>query len=421
MLFRSLQELSAQAADGWQLSAKIWLQHSHRQIAPTLLQSSSSDQQTDRSLRLTAHAERQGSHSRSRLQQTYSREYLLFQTPALQALSQTQTLQTSLNHRHIFGNLHLLELTAQYFYAQAQSPSGYAATATQHRSRLSAFYRYRSANERWQISALTRGEYLWGLYPRAALSLQSHYQAARAWRLRLHAAHNYRLPTLNDWYWRVGGNPNLRPESNQIAEIALQYERPQGSSTQQIWRIQAEAQAYYSQTRDYIAWLPDERTAQWSVFNLGSVQAFGVQTQGRVGLHLDSLWRIELSPRYSFTRAYEIGNSEKSQLIYAPQHQAQAQLQAAYGERFGAFYRQEWTGARRVDERTSLPRYSLADAGIWANLRCGKFGANVELQVYNLFNRDVQIIANRPMPRRWWALSIRFDLHSAPQARKREG
>ncbi len=415
-----LQEFYVQATESWQFAAKIWLQHTHRLLPPTLLQSSSADEQTDRSLRLTTYAERQKGSSRSRLQQSYVRESLRFQTPALDALSQTNSLQTSLTHRQFLGERHLYELGAQYHYARALSPTGYSEQVQQHRARLSLFYRYNSPNEAWQLSALSRGEYLVGLYPRGALSLQSKYRLSSAWRLQLHAAQNYRLPTLNDWYWSVGGNPLLRPESNRIAEIGFSYLRSAEKS--HFWQISAEVQGYFSETRDYIAWLPDERTGLWAVENLGRVQAFGLQTSGRISYCADSNFRLQIAPRYSFTRAYEPINGTKTQLIYVPQHQAQISLQADWRQRIGAFYRQEFASRRRIDERLSLPAYSLSDMGIWANFRAGYMSGQIDLSVHNLFNLDYQAVANRPMPRRWFSLSVRLDLQGAPaRARKREG
>ena len=54
-----------------------------------------------------------------------------------------------------------------------------------------------------------------------------------------------------------------------------------------------------------------------------------------------------------------------------------------------------------------MPYYAPADINISYSLKKDKKSAEIGLKVSNLYNEDYQIMANRPLPGRWFLLFLK--------------
>lgn len=227
---------------------------------------------------------------------------------------------------------------------------------------------------------------------------------------------NYRYPTLNDLYWSVSGNPDLEPETDYACEagIVYHYETPKKN-----FFIETVFSGYYSRMIDLIMWTPVEgNSSLWKPMNINEVLARGVEA----GLNLKvRVWGIQLSwdNNYNFCRStYEktripddpaIGN----QLIYIPEHTLNSTLALSKWNFFlsvnNTFTSRRYTG---TDNATYMPAYDLINFIFGKNFHLKKILLSLQLQINNLFDLDYQSIANRPMPGRNFAFTLKCDFRN---------
>lgn len=98
-------------------------------------------------------------------------------------------------------------------------------------------------------------------------SLGANLRLAPGLHAKASAGTAFRMPTLNDRFWRPGGNPDLRPESALSTDIGLATER--GGA-------RAEVTAFWASTRDQIVWRP-LAGGVWSPTNLTRTRTLGLE------------------------------------------------------------------------------------------------------------------------------------------------
>ena len=137
------------------------------------------------------------------------------------------------------------------------------------------------------------------------------------------AARSYRAPTLNERYWRPGGNPGLRPESGFGYEAGLRHRLSGPGGT----TLETELTAFRQEVADWVQWLPSTSTGIWSPRNLRRVRSQGLEASTTLRLRRG---------RYagSAQLAYHLTDTRKTQgtpddpdpvgvqLAFVPRHQA---------------------------------------------------------------------------------------------------
>ncbi len=229
-------------------------------------------------------------------------------------------------------------------------------------------------------------------------------------------AKNYRYPTLNDLYWDIFGNPDLFPEISYIAEAGITWNL---LNTNRTLFIEAEITGYYSFIEDMIVWLPSAGSgAIWKPLNITEVLARGIET----GINGSFVWRgatIDLNTMYNFCRStYEKTKSAGDaslgkQLIYIPVHSVNATLRTSLKNLYFSYtincVSKRYTG---TDNQSYMPAYNLSNIFFGKNFHLTNFVLSLQLEVNNLFDLDYQSIANRPMPGRNFAITIRGNIFS---------
>lgn len=398
----ALQEYYLTISPRWELTVKSWYQRSLRQIPPTLLQTQSDDLQHDDSWRTIAQGRVRHTRSVTIFKQSLIWERLDYTSSSILSESQFTTTQTEVSHKHIFNTRHVLEVGSQYNYIQARS-SGYNFVPKQHRLAAFAHYQYTNPSETRRVTLHTRGEYASPHYTLASAAVGVVQTFAKWHTVFINLAQNYRLPTFNDWYWAVGGNPQLRTEYSQQTEAGytLRHQTAKHNTFIQI-------QAYSSWVQNLINWQPDAQTGLWSVFNVGKVWSRGIQAEARYRIQWTKHFANELATQYAYTRTND-QLRPRQQLLYTPLHKANAQLSIQYRQ-FGASYQHQYTAIRYLENtnQTILPSYHVANASATYLIRLPSVQCQLGIHLYNLWNVDYQIMANRPMPRRWLELNIRI-------------
>ena len=209
----------------------------------------------------------------------------------------------------------------------------------------------------------------------------------------------FRAPTLNDLYYVLVGNRNLRPEYTRQLDL--------GASYNASW-LSLQADAYYNTITDRIVCLPGRGGLQWTMLNYGSTRCLGINAQAtaswrRHSLMLSATWQddrnrtnpggsdyndlIAYSPRLSFTAVYTFRWKGLT-----------ATLSDMYvGSRY-------WTIQNSLDP--PLAAYNCTD--IKASYTWRRFTLEAECQ--NLFNKPYEMIVRWPMPGRRFMTTLRVNL-----------
>lgn len=211
------------------------------------------------------------------------------------------------------------------------------------------------------------------------------------------ATRNYHSPTLNDLYWMPGGNPELLPERGYTFDLGTRYGRQIGD-----FGIKATLAGYMSMIDNWIIWQPSDYS-YWSAENLKSVFARGVESSLTVDYSLPGIRsQIILNGNYAYTRT--TNQSEQSegdasigrQLIYIPEHKANASIELNYNRRAWISYRWNYTSERYTTssnetQRYSLPAYDTSDISVGGSLPLWRsLVGELQFTVANLFNRQYQ-------------------------------
>lgn len=229
----------------------------------------------------------------------------------------------------------------------------------------------------------------------AGFDLFEHYK------VQINGSKNYRIPTFNDLYWTPGGNLGLVPESSyQIdlgQELSFKY-------------FNFKLNGYYIKTDDLIQWLPN-MSGIWSPINIAKSDSYGVELELKSAFNFNAHY-FSFSSHYSYTVSE---NTEtKKQLIYVPFHKGNLSL--AYNhKKISANYQFMYNGDVFTTEDNlrgyfySLESYHVSNIGCHYKI----FETNTnELQVgiliNNLFNKNYQNVAYRPMPNRNFNIQLHY-------------
>ena len=224
---------------------------------------------------------------------------------------------------------------------------------------------------------------------------------------------NYRYPSLNDLYWDVYGNPDLKPETDYSTEGNIIFSMKNKNKN---FFLETELTGYYSKMIDLITWSPDkDNPSIWSPENVKEVEARGIEIALKLWLNVLG-GKVSMDNNYSFckstnTKSYSPQDaSEGKQLIYIPEHSVNSTLSLNHSGFYLSYnflyISKRYTG---TDNLTYMPGYSLSNIIFGKNFHLKKIVVSLQLQTNNLFDLDYQSIVNRPMPGRNYALTLKFN------------
>ena len=223
---------------------------------------------------------------------------------------------------------------------------------------------------------------------------------------------NNRYPSLNDLYWSVSGNPDLKPETDYSSEISSVYHF---RNKKENFFLEAELTGYYSFMKDLILWYPVEGGSLWKPENVSEVLSRGLEA----GLNLSWIfWGLntKLGNNYHFCKAtYEKAMSPSdasvgNQLIYTPRNTFNSAFTIEKWK-FYLTYNFVFVGKRYTgkDNLSYMNAYNLSDIIFGKNVFLKNIIVSLQLQINNLFDLALRSIANVPMPGRNYGLTIRFN------------
>src|SRR6185437_14975865 len=401
---------------GWQVSPKdifsadAWCQYSFRHLPQTMISDVNHEYQVDKSIRADAKYRHYESNYNWGIDASYVNEYLFYHNE-LDDINEPSTnqryeLKADINPVfkipfHLNAGLDEIEETANI--------KEYNGLKQRNRTGLFADASY-DILKRWQIGLVARTEVIDFKLPQPAFTASASFRALKKEELDFHinGGHNYNYPNLNDLYWYPGGNANLQPEHSWFGEAGASsdIDLHNGNS------IHSDMTIFSNWVDNYILWTPLSGS-NWQAENLKKVWARGLEASVSFD-HKTASTEVLLKASYQYTpstdqslvSAYDQTLGE--QLIYIPLQTAQALCNVAY-LKYSLTAEYTYTGARTTTD-ISLPGYSLANVFISRAFIYNKFHFDLTARCYNIFNESYQAIISRPMPGRWYELSLKAEL-----------
>ena len=214
--------------------------------------------------------------------------------------------------------------------------------------------------------------------------------------LRTGISSNYRLPTFNDLYWEPGGNPDLKPESSNSGEIGFDYTKG---------RLSIRATAYLIKSEDLIQWRPLTQDF-WIPENVSEATNTGLELSGRLSHEIGD-HHLTYNLTYDYTRARD--DQLDKQLIYVPEHKASGIVDYRWNK-WVFNYNLSFVGSVYTTTSNSqqLDPYWLSDVAVYRSILKDAMG--IRLMVNNLFDKNYESVAYRPMPNRNYFIQINIKL-----------
>lgn len=269
----------------------------------------------------------------------------------------------------------------------------------------------RTCADRFGMTILLReilNEYKF-LVPDFSAGLQFRIIGSKDYYLKANISRNSRIPTMNDLYWPVIGNPDLKNEYAWIYE--LNYEMSQKISSS--LSLKSNIAVFRNSIKDMIQWNPGPNMI-WTVYNLSRVNSTGVET-GVSLIYSSNKLSGRFNAGYSLTnsilKASPIAESASigKQLIYVPVNQANGSVRISYGGIYSSwgtiFAGRRYTA---TDNSHFLPYYVINNATIGYKLPLNNNSIDLNLNINNLFGFNYQSVANYPMPGRSYCVKILF-------------
>jgi vitamin B12 transporter len=384
---------------------------SYRQISSAIGIESKGEHQTDEVLRLMGEWRHGKKKTFQHLRLAFIKDELNYidTSIAINSLISVDSYKASYNFNHYFN--YLLKISAQV-NAGTDIANSTGIGSQQERNRQSVFLQFeQKSNWGYQYNIAVRQEVINGeltpIIPTIGVKYfltKNHHFAINA-----NAARNYKAPSLNELYWNPGGNPDLLSEIGFTSEMGLTY---------QYRKLSFGVSPYYSLIDNWIQWLPQENGI-WTPINVKQVENKGIEINIKKVFKISNKAKLNLHSGYNYVNSINKSsiltsdNSIGRQLIYVPKHTFNIVMKLEL-KKWSFAYNQTVTGKVFIDatNTTYMPYYAPADISISYSLKKGMKSTDIGIKISNLYNEDYQIMANRPLPGRWFLLFLKVNLNA---------
>lgn len=215
-------------------------------------------------------------------------------------------------------------------------------------------------------------------------------------------AKNVHYPTLNDWYWNPGGNPELEKEENETLELGIEL----SDSLFNFLRMDGQVTHYWGNTNNWIQWVPTDNI--WQAQNVKNVAQQGLEASASVSWKAAGTWQI----KGLYARTLTLDQRSDLQLIYVPENQLKYFLQWQL-KGWLASINYQFTDLRYVNpENTAfLAAYDLVDVYLQRRwVVKSKHKILLRFGVENVLNNEYEAVLSRPMPGINYSFRIGYEL-----------
>lgn len=231
--------------------------------------------------------------------------------------------------------------------------------------------------------------------------------------LKASAARNYRHPSMDDLYFKPGGNPDLKPEKGYSFDAGIEIAVSRERST-----LRANLTAFDSHISDWILWTPDTK-GFWVPSNVKKVHNYGIETMLGGSFLVGKEVKLSASANYAWTPSKNMGEQVSStdasygkQLCYVPEHSANAVGRIAWrgwtlGYQWNYYSERFTTTSNEVNYITGrLIPYFMNDASLEKQFSIKKTCISVKGVVNNILGSEWQTVLSRPLPGRNYEIFV---------------
>lgn len=227
----------------------------------------------------------------------------------------------------------------------------------------------------------------------------------RAFTVRAFHKRIFRAPTLNDLYYTLVGNTQLRPEYTSQFDLGVDYKDR---------HLHLALDAYYNRIEDKIVAIPMKSQFRWSMVNFGLVKSLGLsatagydRTWGKFSLNANANYTCQRDRDYSSPHDPEYRNT----IPYSPLHSASLIVDLGYdgwslctswlytGDRFALISnnRDDLLGAWQTVDLKLNKRFRIRRHYVQATVECN-----------NLCDSRHEVVKRYPMPGRNWKATLQW-------------
>jgi vitamin B12 transporter len=415
-----LQQNYLQLSPSHLLSAKLWYQDNRYEVPnPTSAGNASSQMQYEQFYRAIAGSNYNQKSFEINYQGAFVHHTLDYRNPAINETSVNifNNLIQSVEANFLFNSGAKLTSGVTYNWEQAKVDQFGGQEPIRNRIAFFTALKWRLL-QRLEMDASVREEVVNGNTTPIAPAVTMTGTVSKKLKLYVNASRNYRLPALNDLYWRSGGtfgNPQLKPELSLGEEVGLLLESSEAEATQYSFKFVG----FNTMVDDWIFWNPAS-AATYVPVNIKKVWSRGIETQGSVGKTVRTV-RLEVMFQYSYNLAtnesiYEGGNPNElnKQLMFTPAHEASATLRSTW-RGFSLNIVGNYTGKQYTDsdntESSALKGYTVTNLWLARPFNIKKAKTTVNGEVNNLFGTEYQARPGYPMPGRNFKLGLTIQLN----------
>lgn len=215
----------------------------------------------------------------------------------------------------------------------------------------------------------------------------------------------FRAPTLNDLYYTLVGNAQLRPEYTSQWDLGVDYKDR---------HLHLAVDLYTSRIEDKIVAIPMKCQFRWSMVNFGLVRSLGISTTAGY----DRTWgKLVLSANANYTCQRDRDFSSpsdpeyKNTIPYSPLHSASLIISLGY-DGWSACTSWLYTGDRFAlisnNKEDMLGAWQTVDLKLSKTFTVSRHSLQTTIECNNLTDSRHEVVKRYPMPGRNWKLTLQW-------------
>lgn len=215
----------------------------------------------------------------------------------------------------------------------------------------------------------------------------------------------FRAPTLNDLYYTLVGNAQLRPEYTSQWDLGVDYKDR---------HLHLAVDLYTSRIEDKIVAIPMKCQFRWSMVNFGLVRSLGISTTAGY----DRTWgKLVLSANANYTCQRDRDFSSpsdpeyKNTIPYSPLHSASIIVSLGY-DGWSACTSWLYTGDRFAlisnNKEDMLGAWQTVDLKLSKTFTVSRHSLQTTIECNNLTDSRHEVVKRYPMPGRNWKLTLQW-------------
>lgn len=215
----------------------------------------------------------------------------------------------------------------------------------------------------------------------------------------------FRAPTLNDLYYTLVGNAQLRPEYTSQWDLGVDYKDH---------HLHLAVDLYTSRIEDKIVAIPMKCQFRWSMVNFGLVRSLGISTTAGY----DRTWgKLALSANANYTCQRDRDFSSpsdpeyKNTIPYSPLHSASLIVSLGY-DGWSACTSWLYTGDRFAlisnNKEDMLGAWQTLDLKLSKTFTISHHSLQTTIECNNLTDSRHEVVKRYPMPGRNWKLTLQW-------------